>query len=67
MKQLLFNQWHLMRFIRLAFGIFLIFQAFETRQWIFLGFAGFFLFQAIFNHGCGINNCEIPQKDKNNE
>lgn len=67
MKQLLFTNWHLMRFIRLIFGIFLIFQAFETHQWVFFGFAAFFLFQALLNQGCGLNGCEIPQKDKNNE
>ncbi|WP_136666710.1 hypothetical protein [Flavobacterium sp. H122] len=66
MKTIISN-WHLMRFIRLAFGIFLIFQAFETRQWIFLGFAAFFLFQALFNQGCGINNCEIPKNIKKDE
>lgn len=63
MKQLLFTNWHLMRFIRLAFGVFLIFQGIETRQWFFFGFAGFFLFQALFNQGCGVNGCDISQKN----
>lgn len=67
MRQIILSNWHLMRFIRLVFGIFLVFQAFDTRQWLFLGFAVFFLFQALFNHGCGINNCEIPQKNKQHE
>jgi len=68
MKTVLFTNWHLMRFIRLAFGIFLIFQAVETHQWIFLVFAAFFLFQALFNQGCGVNGCEVPQnKSKDNE
>lgn len=56
-----------MRFIRLAFGIFLVFQAMETHQWIFFGFAAFFLFQALFNLGCGLHHCEIPQKQQKNE
>lgn len=51
-----------MRFIRLAFGLFLIFQAFETRQWMFLLFAGFFLVQALFNLGCSANGCSIQKK-----
>lgn len=64
MKQLLFTNWHLMRWVRLAFGIFLIFQAIETRQWFFFGFAAFFLFQAIFNQGCGANGCAVPTNNK---
>lgn len=67
MKHSLLSQWHLMRIIRLIFGIFLVFQAFETRQWLFIGFAAFFLFQALFNYGCGINNCEISQEKQKNE
>lgn len=68
MKQLLFKNWHLMRFIRLIFGIFLIFQGIETHQWFFFGFAGFFLFQSLFNFGCNPNGCNISQNyNKTNE
>lgn len=51
-----------MRWVRLVFGLFLVEQAFETKQWLLLGFAAFFLFQAIFNTGCTPNGCQIPQK-----
>ena len=61
MKSLLLKNWHVMRWIRLVFGLFLVEQAFETTQWIFLGFAAFFLFQALFNLGCTTNGCQIPQ------
>jgi len=68
MKSIFFSHWHLMRLIRLIFGVFLIFQGIETRQWFFFVFSAFFLFQAIFNQGCGINGCEIPtSKSKENE
>lgn len=67
MKKLLFTNWHLMRFIRLFFGIFLIFQGIETGQWFFFAFSIFFLFQAVFNQGCGANGCEIPQNNKKND
>ncbi len=68
MKNLLFTNWHLMRIIRLVFGIFLIFQAVETHQWLFFIFAAFFLFQALFNQGCGPNGCETNlTKSKDNE
>ena len=63
-RQLLFTNWHLMRFIRLAFGIFLVSQGCILNQWFFFIFASFFLFQAIFNFGCGINNCAIQKKTK---
>lgn len=62
MNQIRFTNWHLMRFIRLAFGLFLVSQAYVLHEWIFLIFASFFLFQAIFNLGCGINNCLISKK-----
>lgn len=64
MKQLLFSNWHIMRIVRLLFGIFLIFQAVETHQYVFFAFAAFFLFQALFNQGCSANGCEIPTQNK---
>lgn len=64
MKQLLSSNWHIMRIVRLLFGIFLIFQAVETHQYIFFAFAAFFLFQALFNQGCSANGCEIPTQNK---
>lgn len=67
MKHLLFTNWHLIRIIRLIFGMFLILQAMETRQWIFIVFAAFFLFQAVFNQGCSANGCEtnLPKSENN--
>jgi hypothetical protein len=59
MKQLLFTNWHLMRFIRLAFAIFLFYNAYETQQWFFIAFGSFFLFQVIFNIGCDSNGCGV--------
>mgnify|MGYP003385643801 FL=1 len=57
MKQLLFTNWHLMRWVRLAFALFLFAQAYITHEWFFLAFGLFFLFQMIFNLGCGSNGC----------
>lgn len=56
-----------MRWIRLAFALFLITQAFALQQWIFLFFALFFIVQVVFNLGCGTNGCSIPTKKNNNE
>ena len=51
-----------MRFIRLAFALFLFVQAYETQEWFLIVFGIFFLIQAIFNTGCGANVCQIPKK-----
>lgn len=60
MKQLLFTNWHIMRWIRLAFGLFSLQQAFQYREILFGVMTAFFLFQAIFNTGCSLNGCTIP-------
>ncbi|HWS59882.1 MAG TPA: hypothetical protein VN182_03040 [Flavobacterium sp.] len=60
MKQLLFTNWHTMRWVRLAFSLFLFVQAFITREWFFIAFGLFFLFQVVFNLGCGSNGCAVP-------
>lgn len=65
MKQILFTNWHAMRWIRLAIGLFLIQQAFQYRQPLFGFMAAFFLFQAAFNSGCGLNGCNVPTYKKN--
>jgi hypothetical protein len=45
----------------------LFFQAYETKQWFFIVFGIFFLFQAIFNMGCGPNGCQVNYKDQKDE
>jgi len=64
MKQLLFTNWHVMRWIRLAFALFLFFQAYTTHEWFFIVFGVFFLAQALFNLDCGANGCQIPYSKK---
>jgi hypothetical protein len=65
MKEILFSNWHTMRWIRLAFSAFLFVQAFVLREWFFILFGLFFLLQAIFNLGCGPNGCAVPNKKNN--
>ena len=60
MKNLLFTNWHLIRWARLAFAIFLFVQAYRTHEWFFIAFGLFFVFQVIFNLGCGPNGCAVP-------
>jgi VanZ family protein len=64
MKQLLFSNWHFMRYLRFAFAVFLFYNAFETQEWFFIVFGIFFLFQAVFNFGCGSNGCRLPIEKK---
>ncbi len=60
MKALLFTNWHIMRWARLAFAIFFFFHAYILKEWIFIGFGLFFFIQVIFNFGCGANGCGVP-------
>ncbi|WP_366183873.1 hypothetical protein [Flavobacterium ovatum] len=68
MKNIIFNNWHTMRWIRLAISLFLIQQTIQHHEILFGFMAAFFLFQAVFNRGCGLNSCTIPtSKIKNHE
>ncbi len=68
MKNLFFTNWHFMRWIRLVFALFLFVQAYTTQEWFFIAFGFFFIFQGIFNLGCGPSGCVIPKnKDPKNE
>jgi hypothetical protein len=62
-KQILFNNWNFMRWLRLGVGIIIGVQAILHHD-IMLGFfATFFLFQAITNTGCcGAGGCAVPAK-----
>ena len=67
MKRILFSNWHQMRFFRLAFAFFLFYQAYDTYHWFFVAFGVFFLFQALFNLGCGSNGCNVSYKTQKDE
>jgi len=67
MKKLLFYNWHFMRFFRIAVALFCFYSAYEQNQWVFIAFGTFFLFQAIFNLGCGPSGCTIPTKKSSDE
>jgi VanZ family protein len=53
MKNIFFNNWHFMRYFRIAIALFCFYTAYEENQWVFVLFGVFFLFQAVFNLGCG--------------
>ncbi|MCZ8198155.1 MAG: hypothetical protein O9267_11160 [Flavobacterium sp.] len=64
MKQLLFTNWHFMRFLRVALALFLFYNAYVTHEWFFIVFGIFFLVQAVFNMGCGPNGCNVNYDKK---
>ncbi|WP_353169119.1 hypothetical protein [Flavobacterium sp.] len=53
MKKIFFNNWHFMRYFRIAIAMFCFYSAYEQNQWVFVPFGVFFMFQAVFNLGCG--------------
>lgn len=62
----LFNNWNVMRGIRLALGLVILVQAFIQRD-MFIGLlAGFLLFTALANIGCcRANSCGVNLKKSN--
>ncbi len=66
-RQTLFTGWHLMRWLRLVFGIFFVVQAIQTHDMMVGAIADFFLVTAITNTGCcGAGSCASPTR-KNTE
>jgi hypothetical protein len=63
MRQTIFSNWNMMRFLRLVIGIAIIVQAFMAKD-IMLGLAGiFFTSLPVFNIGCCAGgNCYVPAK-----
>ena len=59
--QTLFTGWHFMRWLRLAFGIYVAYQAFVMHDNMLAFLSAFFLFQAVTNTGCcGAQGCAVP-------
>lgn len=62
-KQTLFSGWHLMRWLRLVFGIFFMVQAIQMHDVMVGVIAAFFLVTAITNIGCcGAGRCAAPTR-----
>ena len=66
--QTLFTNWHFMRWLRLAIGIYAAVQAVQMHDNM-MGFLGaFFLIQAVTNTGCcGAQSCAVPIEKKNSD
>ncbi|MEZ7500506.1 hypothetical protein QO200_17400 [Flavobacterium sp. Arc3] len=66
--QNLLTDWHFMRFVRLALGVYIGVQAFQTQSILSGLLASFLLYQVVTNSGCGgVNGCSVPMKKKNND
>ena len=64
-KQTLFTNWNLMRWLRLALGLFIAYQAIQLHDSLSGIISIFFLFQAVTNTGCcGTNSCAVPATSK---
>jgi hypothetical protein len=67
-KATLFFNWHFMRVLRLALGIFIAFQAIKMHDAFSGVIAAFFLFQAITNTGCcGSQGCSTSVQKNNSD
>lgn len=63
-KQRLLTNWHLMRIMRLAIGVWMLVMAVQTRDWVVGMFSAFFLYQAVTDTGCcGSKGCYAPPVD----
>jgi hypothetical protein len=65
-KSTLFTNWHLVRILRLVFGIFVLVQAVTLRDTLAGVISALFLFQAFTNTGCcGASGCAVPSASVN--
>ena len=65
-REVLFTNWHFMRWLRLSLGIYVGVQAIQFTDALAGTVAVFFLYQAITNTGCcGASGCSVSnQMDK---
>lgn len=61
MKNSIVHGWNFMRIIRLAMGIFIIFQGVQSDQWMFVIMGGLFSLMPLLNIGCNsTSGCRVP-------
>lgn len=65
MKEMLLNNWSVIRFLRLGMGIFFCVQAIQTQEWIVGVIALLLIVQALTNTGCCGTSCSVPANNKN--
>lgn len=66
LKRTIFTNWHFMRWLRLAIGLFIAFQAYQLQNGLLGLAASLFLFQALANAACcGPVGCGIEARKSN--
>ena len=60
-KEMLFTNWHMMRWLRLGLAIMITMQAIEMHSWLAGAFAGLLFYQVATNTGCcAAGGCTVP-------
>lgn len=62
-----FKNWDLLRIIRLVLALLIAVESFYAKSYWLLIPAAILLIQAIFNMGCLLNSCSIPNHSKNDD
>lgn len=65
-----FQSWNLMRVLRLALAISIIYQGIDLKQWLFVAIGGLLALMPLLNIGCcSTNECATPlsTSKKNNK
>lgn len=66
MKQWI-QSWNLMRLLRLAMAIAIIYQGIDLQQWLFVGIGLLLALMPLLNIGCcGTNGCSVPRNQSKN-
>ncbi len=64
-KERLLNNWHLMRIVKLAIGLYLFAGAFYMKEWMFGIMGIFFLYQAVSDTTCcGAAGCNTRSNSR---
>lgn len=65
LKQKLLTNWHAMRILRAAMGLWLLIGGIQMHEWVAGLFSLFFLYQAVTDTGCcGTSACYTPPARK---
>jgi hypothetical protein len=61
LRQRLFTNWHIMRILRFAIGLWMLIMGIQSRDWAMGLFSSFFLIMAVTDTGCcGSQGCGVP-------
>ncbi len=63
LKQRLLSNWHVMRILRVAIGVWMLVVGIQTRDWAVGLLSVFFLYQGVTDTGCcGAQSCYTPPR-----